>query len=159
MNLPRRTFLKQAFSGSALAVAAGAGLLRPGQALARTWPTWPQAIFHQKKIPVVLHELFGHRPIVQGGLHLHAPLEAENGAVVPMVLDTHVPHPEKLVLIVDKNPFPLVTIVHLSPDALGFFNVRIKMGKTSLVRAYVVTKDRVHTVTRKVKVTIGGCGG
>ncbi len=159
MNLPRRTFLKQAFSGSALAVAAGAGLLRPAAALARTWPTWPQAIFHEKKMPVVLHELFGQRPIVQGGLHLHAPLEAENGAVVPMVLDTSIPHPEKLVLIVDKNPFPLVTIVHLSPDALGFFNVRIKMGKTSLVRAYVVTKDRVHTVTRKVKVTIGGCGG
>ncbi len=159
MNLPRRTFLKQALSGSALAVVAGAGLLRPGQALARTWPVWPQAIFHQKKMPVVLHELFGHRPIVHGGLHLHAPLEAENGAVVPMVLETKVPHPEKLVLIVDKNPFPLATIVHLSPDALGFFNVRIKMGKTSPVRAYVATKDRVHTVTRKVKVTIGGCGG
>ncbi len=159
MNLPRRTFLKQAFSGSALAVAAGAGLLRPAEALARTWPVWPQAVFHEKKIPVLLHELFGHRPIVQGGLHLHAPLEAENGAVVPMVLESHVPHPEKLVLTVDKNPFPLVTIVHLTPEALGFFNVRIKMGKTSMVHAYVATKDKVHTMARKVKVTIGGCGG
>ncbi|MHB1566227.1 MAG: twin-arginine translocation signal domain-containing protein, partial [Acidiferrobacter sp.] len=43
MNLPRRTFLKQALSGSALAVAAGAGLLRPTQAWARTWPVWPAA--------------------------------------------------------------------------------------------------------------------
>ena len=50
-------------------------------------------------------------------------------------------------------------IVHLTPQALGFFNVRIKMGKTSPVRAYVATPDKVHTVTRKVKVTIGGCGG
>ena len=159
MNLPRRTFLKQALSGSALAVAAGAGLLRPTRALATTWPSWPQATFHQKKLPVVLRELFGHKPIVKGGLHLHAPLEAENGAVVPMVMETTVAHPHKLVLIVDKNPFPLVTVVHLSPNALGFFNVRIKMGKTSLVRAYVETADKVYTVTRKVKVTIGGCGG
>ena len=64
MNLPRRTFLKQALSGSALAVAAGAGLLRPTEALARTWPMWPQAAFHEKNIPVLLHELFGHWPIV-----------------------------------------------------------------------------------------------
>jgi sulfur-oxidizing protein SoxY len=76
-----------------------------------------------------------------------------------MVLESQVAHPQKLVLVVDKNPFPLVTIVHLTPDAAGFFNVRIKMGKTSLVRAYVATADKVYTVTRKVKVTIGGCGG
>lgn len=159
MNLPRRTFLKQAFSGTALAVAAGAGLLRPTRALATTWPTWPQAAFHQKHLPVLLRELFGHRPIVTGGVHLHAPLEAENGAVVPMVLESQVPHAQMLVLVVDKNPFPLVTKVQLTPDAVGFFNVRIKMGKSSLVRAYVATPEKVHTVTRQVKVTIGGCGG
>ncbi len=159
MTLPRRTFLKQALSGSALAVAAGAGLLRPTQALARTWPSWPQAAFRQKDIPMMLREVFGTRPIVTGGVDLHVPLEAENGAVVPVVLQSQVPGAQMLALVVDKNPYPLVTVVHLTPEALPFFNVRIKMGKSSLVRAYVATADKVHTVTRQVKVTIGGCGG
>jgi len=159
MNLPRRTFLKQAFSGTALAVAAGAGLLRPSRALARTWPSWPEASFHQKHLPTLLRELFGHRPVENGGIHLHAPLEAENGAVVPVVIEAPLRHVEMLALVVDKNPFPLATVVHLTSHAQGFFNVRIKMGKSSVVRAYAATPDRVHTVTRQVKVTIGGCGG
>ena len=159
MNLPRRTFLKQAVSGTALAVAAGAGLLRPTRALARTWPSWPQAAFRQKDIATLLHEVFGNRPIVTGGVDLHVPLEAENGAVVPVVLQSRVPGAQMLALVVDKNPYPLVTVVHLTPEALPFFNVRIKMGKSSPVRAYVATPEKVYTVTRKVKVTIGGCGG
>lgn len=158
-NLPRRTFLKQAVAGSTLAVAAGAGLLRPTRAWARTWPRWPAAAFHQKHWRALVRELFGDKPVVAGGLRLQAPLEAENGAVVPMVLSTAAAHPRRLALVVDKNPYALATLVHLRPPALGFFNLRIKMGKTSVVRAYVETADRVHTVSRLVKVTIGGCGG
>lgn len=159
MNLPRRTFLKQALSGSALAVAAGAGLLRPARALARTWPTWPATAFHHKHLPAVLHDLFGTKRVVAGGVNLHVPLEAENGAVVPVVLSSPVPGVRTLALVVDKNPYLLATVVHLQADARPFFNVRIKMGKSSRVRAYAATADLVHTVSRKVKVTIGGCGG
>lgn len=159
MNLPRRTFLKQTLTGSALAVAAGAGLLRPTQALARNWPTWPALAFHQKHWQAVERELFGSKPVVSGGIHLHAPLEAENGAVVPVVLETHTAGVQRLALVVDHNPFPLVTLVHLTPHAQGFFNVRMKMGKTSMTRAYAETATHVHTATRLVKVTIGGCGG
>ncbi len=159
MNLPRRTFLKQAFSGTALAVAAGAGLLRPTQALARTWPTWPAQTFHIKHWQALEHALFGSKPVTHGGVHLHAPLEAENGAVVPMVISTKVASPKRLALAVDHNPYSLATLVNLTPRAFGFFNVRIKMGKTSRVRAYVETAERVYTVDRLVKVTVGGCGG
>ncbi|HKK06953.1 MAG TPA: twin-arginine translocation signal domain-containing protein, partial [Gammaproteobacteria bacterium] len=53
--MQRRSFLKGTLGASAMAVAVGAGLLNPRQALA----AWPKAAFDAKSVPDALNDLVG----------------------------------------------------------------------------------------------------
>ncbi|MHB1942514.1 MAG: thiosulfate oxidation carrier protein SoxY [Acidiferrobacteraceae bacterium] len=153
----RRQFLRGAGIASLIGLGAGLGLVRPAQALARTWPG---AVFRNKQVDPVLRALFGDTPAhPSAGVVLGVPDLAENGAVVPVSLRTHLPGVTEMALIVDHNPFPLVGVLHLTSGAEGFLKTRIKMNKTSPVRAYVRTNHGLYFTTHTVKVTVGGCGG
>lgn len=96
-----------------------------------------------------------------GPLKLVAPTIAENGAVVPITLETSSGSINRLALVVDKNPVPLVFNASVSPDGSGnaMVSTRIRMKKTSNVRAFAVdSSGAVYGDTKMVKVTIGGCG-
>ena len=90
---------------------------------------------------------------------LRTPDIAENGAVVPVTVSTDLPDVQSISLIVDANPNPLSASFDLTPDAMAEVSFRVKMGKSSKVRALVKTSDKVYMATNEVKVTIGGCGG
>jgi sulfur-oxidizing protein SoxY len=47
----------------------------------------------------------------------------------------------------------------LGPKSSADISVRVKMGRSSMVRALVKTPDKVYMTGKEVKVTIGGCGG
>ena len=89
---------------------------------------------------------------------LKAPVQAENGAVVPIKVSTSVPV-ESIAIIVENNPLPLVLAATLGAGANGVLSGRIKMGKTSNVIAYAKTANGVIKTSQEVKVTVGGCGG
>ena len=92
-------------------------------------------------------------------VNLRTPDIAENGAVVPVTVSTDLADAQSISLIVDANPNPLSASFELTPDAVAEVSFRVKMGKSSTVRALVKTSDRVYMASREVKVTIGGCGG
>ena len=91
-------------------------------------------------------------------ISIKAPLQAENGAVVPITVSTSLPNVEAIAILVKENAQPLVASVALT-GASGFFSARMKMGKTSDVKVAVKSGGKLHVATQQIKVTVGGCGG
>ena len=155
-EINRRTFLKGTVAGSVLAVAASAGLLTPSRVLAAAWPT---AGFEAKSINDALKGLYGTSTAADSKeITIKAPIQAENGAVVPIAVSTTLPGVEAIAIFVQTNERPLVASVALS-GADGYSSARMKMGKTSDVKVVVKSGGKLYTASQQIKVTVGGCGG
>jgi len=89
---------------------------------------------------------------------LRAPDIAENGAVVPITVETNMGDVEEIAILVEKNEHPLVTTFNVSAAA-PFLSTRIRMGETSDVYGVVKAGGKIYQAHKEVKVTIGGCGG
>jgi sulfur-oxidizing protein SoxY len=154
-NSRRRIFLKGSLAAGAVTVAAGAGLLSPSAVLA----AWPKPAFEAKEVPNALEALLGSESTSPSGdITIKAPDIAENGAVVPVTVETGMAA-ERIAVVASENPTPLVAAFDLSDQALGFVSTRIKMGKTGDVIAVVKSGGKLYSARKGVKVTIGGCGG
>ena len=154
--ITRRTFLQSTLAGSALAVAASAGLLAPTRVLAAAWPA---GAFEAKSIDDALKALYGTSTAADSkAIAIKAPIQAENGSVVPISVSSTLPNVESIAILVTGNAQPLVASVSLT-GAAGFFSARMKMGKTSDVKVIVKSGGKLHVATQQIKVTVGGCGG
>jgi sulfur-oxidizing protein SoxY len=154
--MKRRTFVKGTLAGSAVAVAAGAGLLTPRSVLA----AWPNSAFEAKNVQEALKGAFGTELTdPSDAIQIKAPEIAENGAMVPVEISTKLPNPESISIIVENNPTPLAASFVLGANTNGVAATRIKMGKTSNVIAVVRSGGKLYSARKEVKVTIGGCGG
>ncbi len=95
-------------------------------------------------------------------IQIKAPTIAESGANVPVQVKANIPvdQVEALYIFADNNFNPWVTKVDFSPlNGEVFFATRIKLAKTSPVRAIIKMKDGTYLMAYKeVKVTVGGCG-
>jgi len=141
----------------ALAIAGSVGLLRSVVALALEWP---KTAFEAESEADALSAVFGDAEILESTeVKIIAPLQAENGAVVPIKVATTLPEPRSIAIMVEKNPVPLISKINLGPGAKGFYSARIKMGETSNVTAYVESGGKIHSASQEIKVTVGGCGG
>lgn len=155
MTMKRRTFLKGTLAGGTVGVAVGAGLLSPRAVLA----AYPEKAFEAKEVGGALNEAFGmsaHEG--SGDITVKAPDIAENGAVVPITVETGL-KAESVAIIAEKNPVPLVASFDMGGNTSGFVSTRIKMGATSDVLAVVKSGGKLYSAKKEVKVTIGGCGG
>jgi len=155
--MKRRVFLKKSLIGSAMALTAGYGLLR---SVVATALEWPKTVFDQETEADAVKALFGDTPIVESAdVVIKAPLQAENGAVVPIKVTTARADAESIAIMVEKNPVPYITSVNLGQGSSGFYSARIKMGETSKVSCYVKAGNEVLMAAQEIKVTVGGCGG
>jgi len=153
--MKRRNFLKGTVASGMLGVAASAGLLTPRIILA----AWPESAFSATKMDDALKALHGSASLSESGdINIKAPDIAENGAVVPITVTTSMPA-ESISIYVKENPSPLACTYQLGDTTEGDVSTRIKMGKTSDVIAVVKSGGKLHSATKVVKVTIGGCGG
>jgi sulfur-oxidizing protein SoxY len=118
-----------------------------------------------EQVARILRDLFGDRPIRRGHLSLDMPAVAEDGRIVPVIIESDLPmtterHVKAVHLIVDHNPDPHLTAYHLTP-ALGSVAIetRIKMKRTTWVRAILETSTGdVWADYAHVKVSLNGCG-
>lgn len=141
--------------------AAVAGLLAstglfPQQAMA----AWNKAAFDAKTVADAMKALGAAAPVASKDVTLTAPDIAENGAVVPMGVATTLTGVKQMLVLVEKNPSPLVAKFDVSDAVDTNFLTRAKMGQSSDVYAVVITNDGKSLFAKKeVKVTLGGCGG
>lgn len=155
-TLHRRTFLKGTLAGTVVAAAAGAGLLAPTRVLAAEWP---KGAFDSQSVADAIKSLYGSAgTAASGDIKIKAPIQAENGAVVPISVSTTLPSVSAISVHVEKNARPLVANVSLT-GAAGYFSARMKMGKTSDVLAVVKSGGKLYSAKQTIKVTVGGCGG
>ncbi len=121
---------------------------------------WPQKAFQSTVAREALINLFGtDQTTPSGAITLGVPVIAEDGAVVPVSVKTSLPGVESISVVVEKNPRPLVISFEFPPETLPDVACRIKMAQTSKVMAVVKTNGGIFSTAKKVKVTIGGCGG
>lgn len=92
-------------------------------------------------------------------IKLDAPLQAENGAVVPIEISTSLPSPESIAVVVPNNPTPLLSVVETTPRTGNYLRMRIKMAGTDKVMVYVKSGGQWYVTSQQVRVAIGGCGG
>jgi sulfur-oxidizing protein SoxY len=135
--------------------AAAALVLKPLAALA----AWHKEAFGAKTAPDALKSLGATNAVPSQDVVIEAPQIAENGAVVPVEITSNVKGTTSILVLIDKNPFPLVAKFDFAEGALPFVKVNLKMGETSDVRVVAEAGGKHYFATRDVKVTIGGCGG
>ncbi len=151
MNQQRRTLMQ--FT-ALVGLMASTGLMTQAEAA-----TWNEAAFKAKSIDEVVKALGSSAaPQVSDAITLRAPDIAENGAVVPVGLETTLKATE-LALLVEKNPSPLAAMFVLPAGAEPFATTRVKMGQTSNVYALAKVDGKWLMTSKEVKVTLGGCGG
>ncbi|QEP44016.1 thiosulfate oxidation carrier protein SoxY [Ectothiorhodospiraceae bacterium BW-2] len=152
----RRIFLKGSVAGGTVALAAGAGLITPGQLLA----AWPKSAFEAKSVGDALNSAAGSSAFGESSsVIVKAPDIAENGAVVPINVKVEGGNVESISILVEGNNTPLVANFNLAANTQADVSTRIKMGKTSNVMAVAKVDGKLVSAKKEVKVTIGGCGG
>jgi sulfur-oxidizing protein SoxY len=118
-----------------------------------------------EEVARILKDLFGDRPIRRGHVSLDMPAAAEDGRVVPVIIESDLPmtaeeYVKSVHLIVDFNPDAHLAAFHLTP-ALGTLSLstRIKMKRSTWVRAILETSTGdVWAGYARVQVTLNGCG-
>jgi sulfur-oxidizing protein SoxY len=139
----------------ALVTAFALAIVRPLAALA----AWNKEAFSAKTAGDALKNLGVANPVPSNDLSVEVPQIAENGAVVPVEISSAIPGTTALIVVIDKNPFPLIARFDFKEGALPFVKVNVKMGETSDIRVLAEAAGKYYVTTREVKVTIGGCGG
>lgn len=159
---PRRAFLRQ---GLALGMAVAAGqAVHPARLFAAAHDPDPEV--PNEQVAKILKDLFGDRPIRRGQVMLDMPVVAEDGRVVPVIIEAPgLPmaqgnYVKAVHLIVDHNPDPYLAAFDVTP-AMGKLSLqfRIKMKRTTWVRAIVETSTGdVWADYARVTVSLNGCG-
>lgn len=137
-------------------IAAGS---RAAELLQPAPPDWNAAAFGAKTVADALRALGVSVAQDDAGLRIVAPEIAEDGAVVPVMVECRVPGTREIHILVDKNPFALAASFFFPDGTEPAVSTRIKMNETSQVVALAMAGDRCLLARRRIKVTTGGCGG
>ena len=129
------------------------------QVAARIWPTRPRDAFSAETLSQSITALFGDREIVDSEkISITAADLAENGAVVPVKVETEFAHANQITLFASKNPVPLVARFSFGERVKPFIATRVKLAESSEIIAIVETEEGLYQARRFIEVTIGGCG-
>ena len=156
MNDDRRKVLKGTGGMAVMGLAASAGLFVPGSAWAQAWN---KAAFETKSMADTVKAMGGAGATESKDIVITSPDIAENGAVVPFTISSHLPKTESIALLVEKNPSVLAANFNIPAGTEAGVTTRVKMGQTSNVTALVKADGKFFYTTKEVKVTLGGCGG
>ena len=142
MNRSRRAFLQASAGSTALLLVAASGLV-PRLASAATNPLAKgdnRKQFEATTLDDVVKAMGGSKAQPSTDIELKAPPIAENGAVVPVMIES-------------KISF------HFPEGTEPYVMTRVKIAETSKLYALVKTDKGFFYTDQVVKVTLGGCGG
>ena len=114
----------------------------------------------------LIKKFTGGKAPTEGKVKLDLPEIAENGNTVPMTVSVESPmteqsHVTDVLIVGDGNPNGGMATFHFSPaSGVAEANTRIRLAATQNITAVARMNDgSFFTVSKQVKVTIGGCGG
>jgi sulfur-oxidizing protein SoxY len=132
-----------------------AALLVPLQAFAAIWN---KRAFEAIKLNDVEQGLEINGEITSQDILVSAPDMAENGAIVQVEIRSNIPNTESLMILVEKNPTPLIAHYKFSNGAEPFIVTRIKMAETSDIKVIAKVGSQYFTNAKNVVVLENGCG-
>lgn len=128
---------------------------RPLPALA----AWPARLFATQTFDQVLEALsLGQTPIYSDRLQIQLPENAEDGASVPMQIQTDMANVSSIRVLVEKNPTPLILQWHVQAGVMPFLSSRIKMAESCYVWLIIEADGVCWFNKRWVNVMKAGCG-
>jgi len=137
----------------------GAYLAVPLAWAARALGPRPVDAFRSEKVDETLRALGGDIDIpTSPKIRIQAADLAENGAVVPIKIETQLPGVTSIAIVATKNPVPLVAQFLFGETAGGPLATRIKLAESCEVIAVVECADGRYQARKAIEVTIGGCG-
>ncbi|MFP4160384.1 MAG: thiosulfate oxidation carrier protein SoxY [Ectothiorhodospira sp.] len=154
MNNRRRVLPKGTLAAGTVGVAVGAGLLTPSTVLAEA-----REDFKEGSMDEILNRAMGSDRHEEGHVRVDAPDIAENGAVVPVTVESDPDGVTEIAILAAANDTPLTSRYELGEGTHPSISSRIKMGESSDIVAVVKNGDGLYSGSKEVKVTIGGCGG
>jgi sulfur-oxidizing protein SoxY len=152
----RREILKAGGGAGVLALAGAVGLVRPGDALAQQWN---KTAFETKNLADTVKALGGSGSTESARIQITAPDIAENGAVVPITVESGIARTQAIAILIEKNPNTLSANFDIPEGTDPFVTTRVKMAETSNVYALVKADGKYFHAVKEIKVTLGGCGG
>ena len=156
MSFSRREALKGGAGMGVYGAMLALGMISPGTALAQAAM---QAAFQAKGIPDTLKALGAAGATESADITIVSPDIAENGAVVPVGVNSKITNTDMVALLVDKNPNALAGAYQFMDGGVADVNMRVKMGQSSDVVAIVRADGKFYMAKKEIKVTLGGCGG
>ena len=114
--------------------------------------------FSAETLDNALAELTGGQNIQDHpDIELDVPDIAEDSGKVPIQVYAPLPGAEKISILIEANPVPLISVTHIQGQTEPYVSLRVKMRETSRVIALVHTPDGIFQAAREVTVTAGGC--
>ena len=153
----RRKFIKNILSISTYGLTIASGFLHSA------WANilWQKESFSPRTYEGTLSHLFKDVEFIDSKKikFKRLPRVAENGAVVPITITSTLENIDKISILVEKNPHPLIAEFYLSAAVEPIISARLKMAETSNVIAIIEAEGKYYRNSQKVVVAVGGCGG
>ena len=132
------------------------GLLVPFKVLAAVWN---KPAFETTQLEEALDALGISNAVDSQDIEIIAADRAENGAVVQVEVVSRIPNTESISILIEGNPTPLIANFSLQNGAQGHVVTRVKMAKTSDIKAMIKVGEKIFTYSKNVMVLEDGCGG
>ena len=104
------------------------------------------------------HALRGQPWHASDGIRLEVPQLAENGAIVPIAVESLLPNTRRILVFAEKNPGPLLAEFHFEPGTDAWVSLRVKLNETGSVLAVAESEGHYYGMQTTVRVMVGGCG-
>jgi sulfur-oxidizing protein SoxY len=98
------------------------------------------------------------RPLPSDDISLRVPDFVENGAVVPVEIESRLSGVQDIYIISESNPFPLVARFSVPDGTEAFVSTRIKVASSCSIHALVQSNGQFFSAVKATTVTVGGCG-
>lgn len=113
--------------------------------------------FNARGLASVFNALDLPAPEPSAAIRIDAPDIAENGANVPVEIAVDLPGVERILVIGERNLFPLLADVGISPRATPWVELRVKLADSSPLLVLAHASGKVYSARRSVRVIVGGC--
>jgi sulfur-oxidizing protein SoxY len=151
----RRLFLA---SGTCLATLAGFGLSAGALLPRRVAAAWPADLFYLDRLDAALAMATGGAAVAPSDdLEILADAIAENGATVPVSIQSRLPATRAITLLSDANPNPALARCRIGSTLIPRLSLRVKMGGSGHLVALAETDNGFFIARKAIKVTAGGC--
>lgn len=91
-------------------------------------------------------------------IQIEVPQLAENGAIVPMTVESLLPETRRILIFAEKNPGPLLAEFRFEPEADPWASLRVKLNESGPVWVIAEAGGAYYGRQVGVQVMVGGCG-